>query len=139
MHRRSPYYLYDAIFFFIIRLNLLTFSSPRAVSGFPFAVSRVVRLGVDYGPRRIGLAVASGAVARPLSTIHHGRNMSEVMRRIGEAASSYGASEVVVGVPLGREGGFTGRLPGFNARLCVSFARQFVSYSRKFHPGLAVC
>jgi hypothetical protein len=60
------------------------------------------------------------------------------MRCIEEVASNYGASELVVGVPLGAQGVFTGRLPGFNARLCVSFVRKLFSFTNKFLPGVMV-
>jgi hypothetical protein len=116
---------------------LLNLSTTEYVAAFSFVVSRP-RVGIDYGPRRIGLAVSTGSQASPLRTIHHGENMTLVMRSIAEVASNYGASELVVGVPLGPQGAFTGRLPGFNARLCVSFARQLFSFTKKFLPQVMV-
>lgn len=62
---------------------------------------RGVRLGVDVGRVRVGVAVCDpdGMIATPLATVGH----SEV-RRVADEAAERGAVEVVVGLPLGLDG-----------------------------------
>ena len=60
-------------------------------------------LGIDYGERRIGLAISdpSGTLARPLATLQaHGdraAQVADVVRRLG--AEDEGLGAVVVGLP----------------------------------------
>ncbi len=62
-------------------------------------------IAVDYGRRRIGLAVAdeSGGVARPLATIER-KNRREDMRRLREIVTEHGVKHIVVGHPLRLDG-----------------------------------
>ena len=62
-------------------------------------------LAVDFGTKRIGLAVGNSQtrVATPLGQIaahNHGRAMAEIVRRIGE----FGIERIVVGYPLNMNG-----------------------------------
>ncbi len=106
-----------------------------------FEVNRY-RLGVDYGPRRIGLAISSGRHVRPLQTIPNKGNLTQVAFLITDAACTYTVSEVIVGVPLGSRGGsqesLRDRLPSFSARLCVAFARVLFRYMAKNQPSVQV-
>lgn len=72
-------------------------------------------LGVDYGEKRIGLALVSepfktGDCAglppspRPLATLVR-RGRDEVLARVARAAEQHGATRIVVGVPLAPDGG----------------------------------
>ena len=61
-------------------------------------------LGVDYGEKRIGLALASDdlRVARPFKIIEHGRTPHlEVFRNLIHA---YGITDIVVGLPRNLDG-----------------------------------
>lgn len=62
-------------------------------------------LGVDWGERRIGLAVSDplGLVARPLETIER-QSDREAARRIAQLAKAEGAGVIVVGLPLEMSG-----------------------------------
>lgn len=55
-------------------------------------------IGIDYGARRVGIAVSeSGAVAMPHSII---RNAGDVVEKIAALGRELGAELFVVGIPL---------------------------------------
>ena len=67
-------------------------------------------LGLDFGERRIGVAVTdpTGVLAQPLTTINRGhRGDGTHLLRIAEIVTEFQVSRIVVGLPLhmdGREG-----------------------------------
>jgi putative Holliday junction resolvase len=63
-------------------------------------------LAVDYGERRVGLAVSdpTGTLARPLPALVRRRGRRPPVQRIAELARAEGVSEIVVGWPLDLEG-----------------------------------
>lgn len=63
-------------------------------------------LGVDYGLRRIGLAISEGTLATPIGKVS---SLDEVVR----VASEHGVDKIVVGLPGLREE----KIKGFGARL----------------------
>lgn len=68
-----------------------------------------VRLGVDVGSVRVGLAVCdpSGSIASPVETLKRDRTQRSDLRRIAAEIAERDALEVVVGLPVslsGREG-----------------------------------
>jgi putative Holliday junction resolvase len=62
-------------------------------------------IGLDFGEKRIGLAVSDPCrgMARPLDVIER-HSLSEDVARIGEMAKRRGASKMVVGLPLNMDG-----------------------------------
>lgn len=60
-------------------------------------------LGVDYGTKRVGLAISDGLglTARPLEVVQR----DSVLDRLVELREEYGFSVVVVGLPTGLSGG----------------------------------
>ena len=62
-------------------------------------------LALDYGRRKIGIAVADSEarVAQPYDTLER-INRNEDMRRLRELAGELGARQIVVGLPLGLDG-----------------------------------
>jgi putative Holliday junction resolvase len=56
-------------------------------------------LGVDYGARRIGLAVSEGSLAVPLCIIAHESRDAD-LERVASAARERRVAAVVVGLPL---------------------------------------
>ncbi len=64
-----------------------------------------VLLAVDYGRRRIGLAIsdAMGLTVRPLATIE-GKSTAEELARLGQIARERGVARIVVGLPLRLDG-----------------------------------
>jgi putative holliday junction resolvase len=78
-----------------------------------------VRLGVDVGSARIGIARCDGdgSLASPLTTVRSGRGDLEAIARM---ASADGVIEIIVGLPLGlsgREGRAAAGARAFAARL----------------------
>ncbi len=62
-------------------------------------------LGIDFGERRIGVAISDpdGRIAVPLTALERGDDRSAV-RRIVELAKSEGVGRLVVGEPVGLDG-----------------------------------
>lgn len=62
-------------------------------------------LGIDYGGRRVGLAVSDplGITAQGIETIH--RTSDEgLLAQLGELIDEYGVEKIVVGLPLSLDG-----------------------------------
>jgi putative pre-16S rRNA nuclease len=83
-----------------------------------------VRLGVDVGSVRVGLARSDpgGVLASPLATIRRGRGDLDA---IAELAAGHGVTEVIVGLPTslsGREGHAAAGVRQFAARLAARLA-----------------
>ncbi len=79
-------------------------------------------LAVDYGTRRIGLALsdASGTLATPLTTLTRRAGKRPPITRILKLASDHEAECLVVGLPLdaeGRENSWTAEVRDFGGRL----------------------
>jgi putative Holliday junction resolvase len=77
-------------------------------------------LGIDYGTKRIGLAISdpSGSIASPLGTVAVKGSLAEQARAVLQAAAKYDdIGTCVVGLPLNADG-----TEGPQARLTRSFA-----------------
>jgi putative Holliday junction resolvase len=63
-------------------------------------------LAVDYGTKRIGLAVSDELEfgAHPLKTLHRSRSLNHDLAEIARLAAKEEAQEVVVGLPLNADG-----------------------------------
>ncbi len=63
-------------------------------------------LGVDYGERRIGLAVSdpSGTIAQPLPTLTRRAGKRPPVQAIADTAREWQVGAIVVGLPLTLEG-----------------------------------
>jgi len=73
-------------------------------------------LGIDFGSRRIGVAVSSsGTIAEPHSVIVRGHDLSRVIDGIGRIAAEYEATTIVVGIPAGGRRAPSGNLPLYEA------------------------
>lgn len=86
-----------------------------------------VRLGVDVGSVRIGVAVSDPAasIALPLEAVPADRYGGTDLARIAELAAAYAVVEVVVGLPLtlrGEEGAAAGAARSFADRLAPRVA-----------------
>ncbi len=65
-------------------------------------------MGLDYGERRIGVAVSdpTGSVAQPLETIQRSRSGQPThLDRIAQIVEEYEVDRIVVGLPLHLDGG----------------------------------
>lgn len=92
-----------------------TVASPRA--------GRI--LSIDYGRRRIGLAISdeSGTIARPLATLER-RNRDHDLRRLGEIIRGNEVRVIVVGRPV-RLDGMAGEMAAEADRFATRLARTF--------------
>lgn len=80
-----------------------------------------VLIGIDYGLRRTGIAVsdARGRLALAVGTHVEGRDGS-LVARLRELCDTHGATELVIGLPLGlsgRQGAMAARVQRFAALL----------------------
>lgn len=60
-------------------------------------------LGVDFGLKRVGLAISEGTLASPLKTIEV-RGLANAIEKVEEIAQSQGFTKIVVGLPEGKMG-----------------------------------
>ncbi len=79
-------------------------------------------LGIDYGERRIGLAVSDplGMLAQPLPTLTRRRGKRPPVAPIARLAEEKGVEALVVGLPLtpaGEESDWTRQVRAFGDRL----------------------
>ena len=65
-------------------------------------------LAIDYGEKRIGLAVSDELhiIAKPMSTLKV-KSLSDAVSKIQRIAKSQGIDKIVIGLPLGSKGGET--------------------------------
>ena len=59
-------------------------------------------LGIDYGTKRIGLAISDpvGTLASPLATVEARGSLADHVRTVLKEADAYAYEEIVVGLPL---------------------------------------
>lgn len=60
-------------------------------------------LGVDFGLRRVGLAVSEGSIASPFKTIEV-KDFSDAVEKVFQIAEKMKFSKIVVGLPEGKIG-----------------------------------
>jgi putative Holliday junction resolvase len=75
-------------------------------------------LGIDFGERRIGVAVSAGRIAVPKTIIGH-TNRAADLDSIARVASEEAVTAIILGLPLAPDGG-----EGEQARLTRAFGRQ---------------
>ena len=99
--------------------------SPRVAHAFQPGGSRAEGvegrvLAIDYGRRRIGLAISDpfGWTAAPLATIER-KGRTEDLAQLGQVARQHGVERVIVGYPLKLDG-----TPGEMAEEAARFARR---------------
>jgi putative Holliday junction resolvase len=63
-------------------------------------------LGIDYGKRRIGLAVSdpTGTIASPLETVQRRPGRRPPLARLADVARQHGVERIVLGLPLAPSG-----------------------------------
>jgi putative Holliday junction resolvase len=85
-------------------------------------------LGVDYGERRIGLAISdpSGMIAQPLTALLRRRGKRPPFAAIERVIREHEVSEIVVGLPLqsdGEESDWTRETRAFGDKLAARSGR----------------
>lgn len=83
-------------------------------------------LGVDYGTKRIGLAVSDelGFGAYPVATLHRSRRLGHDLDQIARYAAREQAGRIVVGLPLNADGSH-----GPAAEAASAFARALAAHT----------
>ncbi len=81
-------------------------SESVAPAGTPDGSGSKRTMGIDYGLRRLGIAISdpSGILATPLTTLVRRRNKRPPIPRILELAAEHNVGRFVVGLPLTEEG-----------------------------------
>ena len=79
-------------------------------------------LGIDYGERRIGLAISdpSGTISQPLPALTRRAGKRPPIAAIIQLTTEKEVAEIVIGLPLSLEGeetDWTGEVRGFGAKL----------------------
>ena len=66
-------------------------------------------LGLDFGERRIGLALSdpTGTIASPLETLQRRASKRPPLTRLAQVAQAHAVERLVVGLPLDRQGNET--------------------------------
>ncbi len=62
-------------------------------------------LGVDFGMRRVGLALSEGTLASPLKIIH-GQSLDDLVAKVSEVVKAEQIEKIIIGKPEG----FVGRM-----------------------------
>lgn len=96
-------------------------------------------LGVDFGARRIGVAVSEGRVAVPLAIIEH-ENRERDLEQVAAMARERDVAVVVVGLPLlesGAEGEQARRTRRFGDALARRLAVSVVYQDERFSSARA--
>lgn len=99
-----------------------------------------IKLGIDYGPRLIGIAVSDrlGKV-HPLLTLPNTRNLTEVSLDIINIIQSKGALDIILGIPLDSNGKLHYKVRNFNGGLCLQFSQILSCIVNKHLPQCQVC
>jgi len=103
------------------------------------AVARI--LAVDYGEKRIGLAVSDelGITASPLTTLMH-RSDEETVRHIAQLASKLKVAQIVIGLPRRtdeREGEMERRVKAFAEKLRQAVSVPVMLFDERFTTRIA--
>jgi len=96
-------------------------------------------LGVDYGRRRVGIAVSDplGVIARPLKVL---ARTASLAAEVGRTAAELGAGTVVVGLPLtlrGEKGGMALEVEAFVDELRRACGLEVVTVDERFTSATA--
>jgi putative Holliday junction resolvase len=81
----------------------------------------MVVAGIDFGRKRIGVAISEGTVAYPLETVER-RSIEQDMEAIRSRLAGRGVSLIIVGLPLSMDG-----TEGASAQAARSFAARIAS------------
>ncbi len=98
-------------------------------------------LGLDFGEKRIGLAISDplGATAQPLEVIDR-QSLADDIDRIGEMAARRDTSKIVVGLPLNMDGSVgpqARRVRRFAARLRRELELEVVLWDERLSSAEA--
>jgi RNase H-fold protein (predicted Holliday junction resolvase) len=96
-----------------------------------------VRIGVDFGPKLIGIAQANYlGKARSVKALTNPGNFSTISRQIVGIAERLSAYEIIVGVPVDKHGilGY-GDVENKNGRMCLDFSQVLCCWANRLTNG----
>ena len=96
------------------------------------------RVAVDYGPRNIGVAVGFGEDIQPLRTLSNHGNLTVLAGEIINIARTHGASELIVGVPVDRDGVTRYNIANLNGIMSLNFSSVLASCCQRSYPRARV-
>jgi RNase H-fold protein (predicted Holliday junction resolvase) len=99
---------------------------------------RRCRVGVDYGPRVIGVASAVGESASPLGDIENDGDLKAIARKVMDTCRAEGATELLIGIPLDSNGRMSYDVKNLNGRLCLQFSSVVAAIANSEFPRLSV-
>jgi RNase H-fold protein (predicted Holliday junction resolvase) len=110
------------IFLFLTLIKVNSFDAFRA------------RLAIDYGPRLVGVAGSLGPIVQPLCTIPNHANLTLLSGEIINLARAQGAIEIIVGVPLDKDGVMKYSVRNLNGVLCLNFSSVLATVCARSYP-----
>ena len=96
------------------------------------------RVAIDYGPRNIGVAVAFGEDIQPLRTLSNHGNLTVLAGEIINIARTHGACELIVGVPVDRDGRTKYTVENLNGIMSLNFSSVLASCCQRSYPKARV-
>ena len=86
-------------------------------------------LGIDYGRKKIGLAVSDGVIAEPLRILRY-EDIRILREKLGKIISEFGIQKIVIGISegeMGRESKEFGRVLEENMKTPVIYQDESLS------------
>lgn len=96
------------------------------------------RLAVDYGPRLVGIATSLGSNITPLRTLQNHGNLTLLAAEIINLARAQGAVEILVGIPVDKDGRMKYTIQNFNGILCLNFSSVLAAVCARGFPKASV-
>jgi putative Holliday junction resolvase len=139
-HRLVHHHGSTLVYIFIIIMNFQQLLLFLINFKFCFGFDRnIPRLGIDYGPRLIGIAISNRlGLITPLTTIQNERNLTAISNQITDMAVNQGISEIILGIPLDQNGRLSYKVKNFNGGLCLDFSRVLASVIQQRHSKCRV-
>lgn len=99
-------------------------------------------LAIDYGLKRIGLAITDerNVIALPLTTVLSGKSHKESIANIKRATAAYAIGSIVIGLPLlpnGKEGEMSEKVRSFAKTLQEFFPASIHFFDERFTSSKA--
>lgn len=125
------------IYFSFILLPILTSIIITQSNNNIFQAMKRSRVAIDYGPRIIGIAYSNYFnQVQPYNTIRNHGNLTGISIQILDIVKQFGASEVIIGIPLDSNGRLHYNVRNLNGQLCLNFSKVFSSVAtNQYHSN----
>ena len=97
-------------------------------------------LGLDYGERRVGVAISdpTGAFAQPLETIATPKGDADALARVAELVKTREVGQIVLGLPLHMNGRAGPEADRYTKRYVYALVVFFVTIAAFFAVTVAI-